>query len=54
MSEEEKCRANELKLHASKAGFFSVFFCLYWVACGILIPQPGIESMAPYMRSMEF
>ena len=52
---EEKCRVDEVKLNASKAGGVGfLFFWLYWVAHGILIPQPGIEPMAPYMRSMEF
>ena len=52
---EEKCRADELELHASEAGGVGFpFFRLYWVAHGILIPQPGIEPMAPYMRSIEF
>ena len=34
--------------------FFSLFFGPTTSACGILVPQPGIEPQAPRIGSLEF
>ena len=34
--------------------FYFLIFQLHWEACGILVPQPGIEPIAPALAAHSF